>query len=304
MPSKQMKCCCVKPCQGQCVNIGSIFSQCTVCSESPLLWNIEDFFGTSADNNFNCCPALKNVYTFGMLYGIPSTGTGSAGCVWTTPNTTTTGHGFVSCGGGVTAQWVLSIGGINPKQVTLTAFFSDGREIIYTNLDPWNCLCSNLMTLFHTVGNMTGCNPKRTLCLGPVPPCCAGRTSPLPRSLHVQLTPISGCDCVAGALFTIDWNPHTGRWEGSGSFGSCAADLGIKLFCSSPPDFSTIWGGTFNFFNTSGINGCVPMTDALFNGVFNVHTQCDPVHISWQRPFTFGCCVTTTSLVQFDIVEF
>ena len=493
MGDKKEKCCC-GDCHGACISLGSLFTQCTSCAESPLLWNIQEFIGTSASANFPCCPNLKLVYTFGMLTGTPGVG----GCVWSSP--------IVSCGGGVTGHWELAIANTNPHGVTLTAILSDGRIVKYDNLKVWSCLCPNKMTLVtqpasvvssttialangtwaspgkgtviarafgsgggggggdsgvgvagnggggngysesfptivntgdvfsHIIGSVgvggigltadesgtdggtttvssslgvsltvtggvggqgtvgttktgaggvgsggvinlsgnsgsahvsttggaggnavsggglggsgglsgangvagtdfggggggggkrgnganggsakveyffqplyTGCNANTTLCLNPVPPCCNGRATPLPRTLRFTATPITGCACAAGTSFTITWNPVNYQWEGEGAFGGCGASLRVKIHCSLPPDFSTMWQGTIEFFNTSGYGGCVPSTNPFFGGGFSEAAYCDPVHLTCQRPYTLGCCVDLTSLVKFDVVEF
>ena len=288
MPSKQMKCCCVKPCQGQCVNIGSLFTQCTVCQESPLFWDIKDFAAISG-TYFTCCPNLTDPPVFGLMMGQ----VGGASCTWISS--------VLPCNDGSTAQWILTVSGTAIGDVTLQVRWSDGRILEYANDAVWLCLCANPMarTFIHDVGNVNGCNPKPTLCLIPVPPCCADRTDPLPRTLAAQISIHSGsCPCfpLGTTVGTLTWNASDYKWEGTVTMGTCGNVI-IQLGCSRLASYNDItdWNGTVQF----GSDAPQDISGNL------VTTNCSPLHVHLDYLFTGGICGPLAVYEAYiDIIEF
>ena len=205
---------------------------------------------------------------------------GGTSCIWISDT--------VSCGDGTTAKWTLTISGTAPGQVSVTVAWSDGRVLNYLNNTTWKCLCPNLVTrTFYDTGNVNACNPKKTLCIVPVPPCCGVRPTPLPRTLMGQITLVAGtCSCFSGvATGPLNWVPADYKWEGTISMGACGP-VTIKIGCARANPITsdiTDWNGTIQF----GPSPAVPQ-DISLN--LQPGLSCYPVYVPTLWPMTGGLC--------------
>ena len=294
MADKIFKCCCGKPCEGHCLTIGSLFPQCTVCSESPFRFNL-GYLGTPPF--FTCCPELGFQPTLGKLTGDPTAPT----CVWKSD--------VVVCSASITAQWSLLIISTLPGGVVLQIDWSDGRHAAWTNLSAWQCLCRNIMVRDHTRDyGYVDCTLPPEICVIPLDPCCGSRIQPLPRTLYATLTDAGNCACIKGTIIPLYWNPILDKWIGSGPYGTCVgATFTIRISCSNTILDLTDWQGDVQW---KGGNSFCPDTGQEvigtgFIGQFTI-VNCDPVHLRFGITQTGNTCcgfIFGSSKVSVDITE-
>jgi hypothetical protein len=291
MPLKTMKCCC-PTCGDFCIGLGSLFEYCAVCSESPRYWNLTGV-DRALDAFFTCCPELGFQPIQGFLFGE----TGGT-CQWFGP--------IVYCPDGTTAQIILSVNGLDAGSNTVEVLFSDGRRIVWTNVNPWMCLCTNLVrrTFVDDVGDFSDCRIPTEMCVIPIAPCCPERTTALPRTLVAEVTSETNCPCVDGSTGDLTWDPALDAWIGTIPY--CAADLKIKLRCWRDVLEVTDWNGTVQWINSTDPINCNNSSEVEFGiGIVGMLTivQCDPVHLRFTITNTGGCCGTPGNSVTIDIVE-
>jgi hypothetical protein len=51
-----------------------------------------------------------------------------------------------------------------------------------------------------------------------------------PATLYATLANVAGCDCASGTI-ALTFNPATGKWTGSGPFGTCGRNITITFYC-------------------------------------------------------------------------
>jgi hypothetical protein len=295
MGAKSDKCCC-DDCVGHCINIGSIFTQCSVCQESPLRWNAGLIGGNKPV--FSCCPDLHFQPTLGLLTGDPT----SMSCAWKSA--------VVNCTDGTTAQWTLTITSQAIGGVVLQVDWSDGRRVVWTNIQRWQCLCRNLMARDRAsdIGNVDPCNPPEEVCLLPIDPCCSTRHQPLPRTLYATLSDAGNCACITGTVIVLSWNPTLGMWIGSGPYGTCVgATFTIRVACSRSIADVTDWNGDVQWTGGNAFcpdTGRLPIGTGIIGG-FNI-SNCDPLHLQFGITQTGNTCcgfIFGSAEVRVDITE-
>ena len=71
-------------------------------------------------------------------------------------------------------------------------------------------------------------------CSSPCPTCCGGCCPSTPAStLYCTLSTNAGTRCEDGTVITLTYNSGTGKWEGTGAFGTCGQNTTLAFYCGT-----------------------------------------------------------------------
>jgi len=309
MPAKGAKCCC---CIGGCVHIGSRFTACPVCTESPVEWFIESFTGAISRTAsqvgpvpmFGCClnvtfDGISVVVVSGITGRLLQNSRFSGVCRWIgTNNICESGAGDPRPG----SHFEMEILGTAPGEVIIRLIWDDYKVAAWVNKDPWLCLCKNKFIRFPYLDEgdpdeLAACGTPEELCVVPVPPCCPSRLEPLPRTLYATLTALNECPCLDGVVVPLEWDPDDGdgKWVSAPGavYGTCyggGCDDKIRLWCNRLTGQSiTTWQYSVD---NSDDNFGVPITGS-----------CEPLLLAAATGFFKTCCGSVNSGVHITFHE-
>lgn len=148
--------------------------------------------------------------------------------------------------------------------------------------------------------------------------CCPGVQ--IGTTVTVTLTSTAGCagamqncgtapcnvaDCIASQTINLDWNASTGKWEGTGAYGTCGPDVTLRFYCSG--------GASGNTGASEWRLDVVSFSDACRAQVLGISptgttNTCDPLNIVFRQDGDStdccGCCLKIGSWnVFFTITE-
>lgn len=171
---------------------------------------------------------------------------------------------------------------------------------IYWLPDGIDFSCDSIMT-FEKKGVTTLCTFPSSVVIFPAGPFECDVTIPcclqnIPVNVNASIGTINFCSCASTmADIPLTYNSTTGKWEGSGPFGSCGRDLILAFYCRG--------GGTAVtdlFLDISFSDNCKPLQTT---GVTPVANSCDPLMVTFAASLDNVCGCAVNGEIRIIITE-